>query len=260
VPRHLYVTGQAYTSGRGHDGDVLTLSTVRAGPPCRGVHGRAVEARYRGTNLRSGRVRVLIVVAALKGGNCKTCLSVILSESGAARWESALIVDADLQASASRWHELAAGAMRAEVLGAPTVDLARRLAGAGADRYPLVVVDCPPAHVEIVRAALALADACLIPCRPAIADVDRLWPTAALAAEASVPVLAVLTMTRGRTMAPMAAREALRAGRVRVAKTTLPQREAFARNFGQLVTGELLDVGSRLLSELVRIVEKGPRR
>jgi cellulose biosynthesis protein BcsQ len=95
---------------------------------------------------------VLIVVAALKGGNCKTCLSVILSESGAARWESALIVDADLQAIASRWHELAAGAMRAEVLGAPTVDLARRLAGAGADRYPLVVVDCPPAHVEIVPA------------------------------------------------------------------------------------------------------------
>jgi hypothetical protein len=58
----------------------------------------------------------------------------------------------------------------------------------------------------------------------------------------------------------MAAREALRAGRVKVARVELPQREAVARNFGQLVTGELLDVGSRLLSELVRIVEKGPRR
>jgi cellulose biosynthesis protein BcsQ len=150
--------------------------------------------------------------------------------------------------------------MRAEVLAMPTVDLARRLAAAGADRHPLVVVDCPPAHVEIVRAALALADACLIPCRPAIADVDRLWPTAALAAEAGVSALAVLTMTRARTVAPVAAREALRAGRVKVARVELPQREAVARNFGEPVTGELLDVGSRLLSELVRIVEKGPRR
>jgi len=203
---------------------------------------------------------VLVVVAALKGGTGKTCLSVALSEVGAARWGSALIADADLQASASRWHELAAGAMRAEVLAAPTVDLARGLAAAGADRYPLVVVDCPPAHVEIVRVGLALADVCLIPCRPSISDVDRLWPTVALATEAGVPALAVLTMTRGHTIAPMAAREALRAGRVKVARVELPQREAVARNFGQLVTGELLDVGSRLLSELVRIVEKGPRR
>ena len=101
---------------------------------------------------------MLVVVAALKGGTGKTCLSVALSEVGAARWGSALIADADLQASASRWHELAAGAMRAEVLAAPTVDLARGLAAAGADRYPLVVVDCPPAHVEIVRVGLALAD------------------------------------------------------------------------------------------------------
>ena len=77
---------------------------------------------------------MLVVVAALKGGTGKTCLSVALSEVGAARWGSALIADADLQASASRWHELAAGAMRAEVLAAPTVDLARGLAAAGADR------------------------------------------------------------------------------------------------------------------------------
>jgi chromosome partitioning protein len=202
---------------------------------------------------------VLVTVAALKGGNCKTTLSCALTEAGAARWGSALLVDADSQASASRWHELAAGAMRADVLAAPTVELARKLATAGAARYPLVVVDCPPAHVEIVRAGLALADVCLIPCRPAIADVDRLWPTATLAAEAGVPVLAVLTMARARTVAPVAAREALRAGRVKVARVELPQREAFARCFGQVPTVELLDFGTALLRELTRLVEKGTR-
>ncbi len=200
---------------------------------------------------------MLVVVAALKGGTGKTCLSVALSEVGAARCGSALLVDADSQASGARWHELAAGALRADVLAVPTVDLARQLATAGADRYPLVVIDTPPAHVEIVRVALALADVMACPLRPSIADVDRGWSTLALATDADVPALAVLVMTRAGTIAPAAAREALRAGRVKVAKTTVPQREAFARNFGEPVTGELLDIGSRLLSELTRLAAKG---
>jgi cellulose biosynthesis protein BcsQ len=156
-------------------------------------------------------------------------------------------------ASLPRW---AGSELRAVCVALPTVDLGRRLAGLDADRYPLVVVDTGPGRADILRAALALADVAALPLRPALADVDRLWRTAELAAAVPVPTLAVLTFIRARTVAPVAAREALRAGRVKVARTELPQREAVARSFGEPPGAELLGIGAALLTELTRLATR----
>jgi chromosome partitioning protein len=202
---------------------------------------------------------VLVTVAGLKGGVGKTTLAVGLAEAGAARWGSALLVDADEQGSALRWADLAGDRLRAVTVALPTLDLGRRLAGLDAARYPLVVIDTGPGRPDILSAALALSDVAALPCRPSIADTDRLWRTAELAEAAGVPALAVLSFTRARTVARAAAREALRAGRVKVARAELPQREAVARGFGEPVTGALADVAGALLSELTRTARKVTR-
>jgi len=229
---------------------VGALSTY--GPTRGAIVGRPCERE---------RVRaVLVTVGNLKGGCAKTTLAVALAEAGAAKWGSALLVDADEQGSAMRWADLAGSGFRAVTVALPTVDLGRRLSGLDAGRYPLVVVDTGPGRADILRAALALADVAAFPLRPALADVDRLWRTAALAAAVPVPALAVLTFTRARTVALTAAREALKAGRVKVARVELPQREAVARSFGEPPNAELFGIGAGLLAELTRLAtRKGTR-
>jgi chromosome partitioning protein len=199
---------------------------------------------------------VLVTVAGLKGGVGKTTLAVALAEAGAQRWGSALLVDADEQASAMRWAEVADAGLRAVTVALPSVDLARRLAGLDAGRYPLTVVDTGPGRPDILCSALDLSDVAALPCRPSIADTDRLWRTVELAAGANVPALAVLTFTRRGTVARVAAREALRSARVKVARAELPQREAVARCFGEPVAGDLADVGGALLTELTRLARR----
>jgi hypothetical protein len=57
-----------------------------------------------------------------------------------------------------------------------------------------------------------------------------------------------------------AAREALKAGRVKVARVELPQREAVARSFGEPPSAELFGIGAGLLAELTRLAtRKGTR-
>ena len=98
---------------------------------------------------------MLIVVAALKGGVGKTTVAVGLAEAAANEHGSALLVDADPQASAMRWSDTASeegSGLRAVTVSLPTRDLRRRLSGIGSS-YPVVVVDTPPGQLPIVSAA-----------------------------------------------------------------------------------------------------------
>lgn len=201
---------------------------------------------------------MIVTVGNAKGGVGKTTLAVALAEAGAKQWGSALVVDTDgAQLSAMRWHELAGpGAMRAVPLALPTTDLARGLTATTAASSPLVVIDTGPGRLDVLRAALEVADAAAVPLRPAVADVDRAWLTLDFARQADTPALAVLTMGRPRTVALGAAQAALREAHVAVASTLLPSREAIGRNFGEPVTEPLASLAGSLLDELARTVRR----
>lgn len=114
-----------------------------------------------------------ITIAGQKGGAGKTTVSTSLAVEWMARGRRVLLVDTDPQGSAKTWGEVAAEAGRE----APTVVSM----GAGlhrADQLPalaqgfdVVVIDCPPRHGEIQRAALMVADLAILPCGPSAFDV-----------------------------------------------------------------------------------------
>jgi hypothetical protein len=117
-----------------------------------------------------------------------------------------------------------------------------------APETPHVVIDTPPAHAEIVDAAISLADIVLVPTSASPLDLSRVQVTLDAAARVGTPAAVLLTRTR-RTLSVGAAEEELRGAGHRVLRTHIPLRESLAMAFGQpvrqlhgfeLATAELL--------------------
>jgi chromosome partitioning protein len=105
---------------------------------------------------------VNIVVTNLKGGVGKTTTTVYLAAVAASRGHlPVVVVDADRQASAAEWLE-ERPIEGVEVIEAPSE---RTLARAMRAEEGTVVVDLPPGDERLVQAAIAAADAVVIPTR-----------------------------------------------------------------------------------------------
>jgi chromosome partitioning protein len=105
---------------------------------------------------------VNIVVTNLKGGVGKTTSVVYLAAVAADRGHTpVVVVDADRQASAAVWLE-ERPLEGVEVIEAPSE---RTLARAMRDDESTVIVDLPPGDERLVQAAIANADAIVIPTR-----------------------------------------------------------------------------------------------
>jgi chromosome partitioning protein len=116
---------------------------------------------------------VNIVVTNMKGGVGKTTTSVYLAAVAASKGRDVLLVDADRQAAAAEWLESSA-IEGVDVLEAPSE---RTVAKALANFDGVVVVDSPPGDERIVRAALQLADAVVIPTRAGGVEPTRVMAT-----------------------------------------------------------------------------------
>ena len=201
---------------------------------------------------------MIVTVASLKGGVGKTTLAVALAEAAAERDGGALLVDADSQGSAMKQAELAeeAGAPLSSVTVAlPTRDLPRRLQGIGAARYGIVVVDTPPGHEAVTRAAISVADLAIVPARPTPVDLERAWATIDLVEEMGRRPLVVLSQIRLGTRALAATLRALEAAGVQVAPTMIPQREAVSLGYGARIGRPLSTLAAALLAEIMEAVK-----
>lgn len=117
---------------------------------------------------------MIIVTAALKGGVGKTTSSVYLAALASSNRRSAILVDADPQASAADWIENSGDDKleRVEVLEAPT----ERLLTKALDRVGddgVGVVDMPPSHERLLNKALNRASVVLIPTRVGGVETPR---------------------------------------------------------------------------------------
>jgi chromosome partitioning protein len=115
-----------------------------------------------------------IVVSNVKGGVGKTTTAVYLAGAAAERGRAPVyLIDADRQASSAEWFE---------TLPIPGVELVeapseRTVAKAMERGDGIVVVDTPPGDERIVRAALARADALVIPTRAGGVEPNRVVAT-----------------------------------------------------------------------------------
>jgi chromosome partitioning protein len=192
-------------------------------------------------------------VALLKGGAGKTTTAVMLAEAAAEAGSPTLLVDADAQATASAlaWNELAVELderLRADVVAIPTRDLNRRISTVS-KAFERVVIDTPPAHPDVVTAAMEAADVVVVPTLAAVMDLQRAQATALAAQELGKPAVVVLVRTRP-VKATETAREALEEAGFAVATTEIPQREALAAAYGLRPRGMPLGLYQTLYAEI----------
>jgi chromosome partitioning protein len=117
---------------------------------------------------------VNIVVTNLKGGVGKTTTTVYLAAVAVSRGHvPVVVVDADRQASAAEWLE-ERPIPGVEVVEAPSE---RTLTRAISAREGTVVVDLPPGDERLVQAAIAVADAVVIPTRAGGVEFARVAHT-----------------------------------------------------------------------------------
>ena len=169
-------------------------------------------------------MRVVSLIAQ-KGGVGKTSISLGLGCAAAAAGHSVIVVDLDPQASAASW-----GDRRTRdtptVLSVQPPRLARILAAANEQGLDIAVIDTAPRADQGGLAAAKASDLILIPCRPAIYDLETVTTTVELvrAAKPKATVRCVLNAVPPRGPRAGEARELLGELAVDVCGTVLGQR------------------------------------
>lgn len=108
-----------------------------------------------------------------KGGCGKTTLAIHLADALGRRGARVLLVDADPQASASKWAAIRAGENGFSVVGIARSTLHKEIQPLAAD-YDHVVIDGPPRIHAVAKSVVLAADVVLVPVQPSPTDV---WAT-----------------------------------------------------------------------------------
>lgn len=191
---------------------------------------------------------LVIAVINLKGGTGKTTSAVYVAHVLHALGYRVLLVDADPQASALRWHEDAGFPF--PVVSMPSGKLHRDLVGILPPGCNAVVIDTPPrdareaAGSPVTLSAARAATHVLVPVSPSPMEHRRLSATADLLDEADTlrrddqppavrRVLLVKTITGAAS--PAVYREAIAADGWTVLQPVVARREAFAMADGDPV-------------------------
>ena len=190
----------------------------------------------------------------LKGGTAKSTSAMFLAAALARRGRT-LLVDCDPQGSALTWAEDAeadGGELGFNVVGIPTRDVNKRVDRLAGD-YAHVVLDTPPAELDIVRAALHAADLAVVAISPSDMDINRFRPTLELVAEVEavtdLDYRVLLTMVRRISREGRDARTAMEALELPVLEAEIPFLGVYRSAFGETIddAGDYERVAEELL-------------
>lgn len=202
-----------------------------------------------------------VVFANFKGGSSKTTSTAYVGQAMADAGLSVLLVDADPQASLTRWAEAAEWAM--PTIGLATNTLHRQLPGVVGD-HDVVLIDTPPLDEarSITAAALRVSDLVVVPTaaspleierlvavRDALEDVGPLRPSGG-----PPQALVVLTRVIANVVATGVWRDFLVSDGWNVAAAEVRQREAVKQAPGTPVTDT--SPYTDVVAELLEIMER----
>lgn len=195
-----------------------------------------------------------IIIISQKGGAGKTTLAIHLPTAAQEAGLATVILDADPQATASRWGKWRSG-RDPDVIDCAShsllADKLEKLARAGAD---FAVIDTPPAADIMAREACRAADLLLIPCRPRAFDLDAVRTTAELARASGKPAFVVFMAGPPRAAVLYAEARALvdRIG-FQVAPVMLAERGAFHHSVAEGKAAQELEPGGKAAEDVAAL-------
>ncbi|GAC1351321.1 MAG: ParA family partition ATPase [Polyangiales bacterium] len=188
---------------------------------------------------------MFIAITGQKGGVGKSTTAICLAVAAMSRAMRVLLVDADPQGTVRTWGEVASENGHC----APTiVAMGATMHRPGqldtvSQGFDLTVIDYPPRHGDVTRAALMIADVAILPCGPTAADAWALSGALEVLAEARalrdrMEACVLITRKQGRTSLAKGARRVLESSGLPVLESELGYRVAYqeALAFGQGVT------------------------
>lgn len=138
-----------------------------------------------------------LAILSRKGGTGKTTLAVNLSVAAERAGHSTVLVDLDPQASAAKWNDNRDGEAPV-VVAAPASRLPEVLKKAEAAGATLVILDTAPHTETAALDAAAVAEMALIPCKPALIDLQAITSTINVIRLANVPARIVFNAVPSR--------------------------------------------------------------
>lgn len=173
----------------------------------------------------------VVAMISRKGGAGKTNLAVHLAACAEGKGIAAGIIDLDPQGTATKWgmrREENALRSGAEVMSAQPAGVRRLLDTARDAGAKLMIIDTAPHADSIAVDAARAADFVLIPCRPAIADIEAIPASADIARLAKTPFAVVLNSVGAQGTRENEARQELQRLGLELAPAALGQRVAYA--------------------------------
>ena len=166
-----------------------------------------------------------LAILSRKGGTGKTTLAVHLSVAASLAGHTTVLIDLDPQASACKWSDIRQTDAPA-VISAHETRLPEVLHKAEQNGVDLVILDTPPKSDSLDTAEVS--DFALIPCRPAIFDLQAIGSTMKIVKMADVPSSVVLNFVHPQSTMLIEARRAVKGYNTDCAPVTLGQRVAFS--------------------------------
>lgn len=174
---------------------------------------------------------MIIGVVNGKGGVGKTTTAIYLAKSFSDQGHEVVVIDLDLQGSASDWAD------RAEASGNPLPfpvevsnlkRLSRTIATAGDNS--VVILDTPPGDARSIDAAIEASDFIIVPTQASSIEVARVWET--LPSLNGVPFGVLITAARLGTRNLEDVTEVLKNQQIPLFNARIPMREAIRDSFG----------------------------
>lgn len=173
----------------------------------------------------------VISVIQTKGGTGKTTTTMMLASALSALGDRVMVLDADVQRSATDWAEEAGEDLAFAVQSVPTArTLETAVKRLNAKDYDFLIVDTPPGSNNIVAVASDVADLVLVPTGVSPIDMRRTQATLDSFDETDIPVAVVLVNVDKREKLLDLAQDTLTAHtRAALADTIVPTRSATRR-------------------------------
>jgi chromosome partitioning protein len=194
----------------------------------------------------------ILTLASTKGGVGKSTLTGHLAcEAERQGAGPVAIIDLDPQGSLAEWWNSRAAETplfaRAEVRR-----LRHDLEALARQGIALVIIDTPPALLDVITAAIAVADLVVIPCRPSPHDLRTVGVVVELCRQAHTPHVMALNAATARSRLALEAVEVLHA-MAPALKTIIHQRQLFASSMIDGRTAGELDPRSAAAEEIAAL-------